>query len=979
MGDAARVVALRSRVLRRLSGLGGMVSIAAGRNRTEDLLAPWADRVGVAAANGPDSTVVSGDADALDELLVACEGLGVRARRVPVDYASHSAHVDLIREELAELLAPIAPVPSRVPFFSTVTGDWIDTAELNADYWFANLRQPVQFEGATRALLAQGYDVFIESSAHPVLATGITETVDAGDVPGAAIGSLRRDEGGMDRFLTSVAEAFVHGVDVDWTSMLPGGRRVDLPTYAFQRKHYWLEPVSSPRHTDGTDITPNVVDSLFWEAVESENLEELARTLLPDANGTAGQVRSSLETVLPALASWRRQRREDSVVDSWRYQVAWRPLRPATTGAAVLSGTWLLVVPAAHREHPWVVAAGEVLGGGGAEVGVVVLDAARPERQSWAGQLGTVAGQINGVLSFLALDEAPSADHPGVPAGLGATLTLLQALGDADVEALLWCATQGAVSVNSIDPGPHPLQAQVWGLGRVAGLEMPQRWGGLIDLPETPDARAAGRLRAAVTDSGDEDQLALRPSGVFVRRLVRAPLDGRTTAKQWSPTGTALVTGGTGGLGAHVARWLAAQGAEHVVLTSRRGPDAAGSNELSAELEELGARVTIAACDMADRDSVSALLDRLRDEGSPVRTVVHAAGVPGRFVGLADAQLSDLAETLGAKATGAQTLDELLGQDDDVDAFVLFSSNAGIWGGSGQGAYAAANAHLDALADRRRARGLAATSVAWGMWDGDGLANEQGMGEALSLRGLRAMDPALAITALHQALDRDETTLSVTDMDWERFVSLFTVARPSPLLAELPQVQQLLKAPEEAAEESVSRSALDRRLAGLPVAERHRVLMELVQAQAATVLGHAKPDEVEPERGFLESGFGSLTAVELRNRLNEATGLRLPASTVYDHPNPAALARHLHAQLQQGEDGDEVDALEGLQRIEAAVLAAPTDGGVRDRVAKRLRYLLRTLDGGAESQTDGGLDRTTLESASDDEMFALIDKELGLD
>ncbi|MFF3209015.1 acyltransferase domain-containing protein, partial [Streptomyces sp. NPDC002962] len=240
LGDAARVVALRSRALRRLSGLGGMVSVAAGRERTEDLLAGWVGRVGVAAVNGPGSTVVSGDADALDELVVVCEGLGVRARRVAVDYASHSAHVDLIREELAELLAPVVPVSSGVPFFSTVTGDWLDTARLDAGYWFENLRRPVRFGEATRALLDEGFSVFIESSAHPVLATGISETVDAGDVPGAVVGSLRRGEGGMGRFLTSVAEAFVRGVEVDWASVLPGGRRVDLPTYAFQRKHYWL-------------------------------------------------------------------------------------------------------------------------------------------------------------------------------------------------------------------------------------------------------------------------------------------------------------------------------------------------------------------------------------------------------------------------------------------------------------------------------------------------------------------------------------------------------------------------------------------------------------------------------------------------------------------------------------------------------------------------------------------------------------------
>ncbi|MEU0391170.1 acyltransferase domain-containing protein, partial [Streptomyces chartreusis] len=240
LGDAARVVALRSRALRRLSGLGGMVSVAAGRAWVEQVVERWPGRVGVAAVNGPGSTVVSGDVPALEELLAWCEAEGVRARRVPVDYASHSVHVEQIREELLRELAVVEPVVSRVPFCSTVTGDWLSTEGLDAEYWVRNLRQPVEFETATRSLLAQGYGLFIECSPHPVLTPGVTETVAAADVPGVVVGSLRRDEGGMERFATSVAQAYVHGADVDWTALLPGGQRVELPTYAFQRRRYWL-------------------------------------------------------------------------------------------------------------------------------------------------------------------------------------------------------------------------------------------------------------------------------------------------------------------------------------------------------------------------------------------------------------------------------------------------------------------------------------------------------------------------------------------------------------------------------------------------------------------------------------------------------------------------------------------------------------------------------------------------------------------
>ncbi|MFE2282568.1 acyltransferase domain-containing protein, partial [Streptomyces sp. NPDC059454] len=233
--DAALVVALRSRALRALSGAGGMVSVARGVSVVRELVGRWEGRVSVAAVNGPSSVVVSGDAEALDELLVVCEAEGVRARRVAVDYASHSAHVERIEAELAELLAPVAPRSCEVPFYSTVSGGVIDTAGLDAGYWYRNLRGTVEFEAATRALLADGFRVLVEVSAHPVVATGVRETVEDAGVPAGVVGTLRRDEGGWERFTLSLGEAWACGADVDWDAFYEGTRprRVDLPTYPF--------------------------------------------------------------------------------------------------------------------------------------------------------------------------------------------------------------------------------------------------------------------------------------------------------------------------------------------------------------------------------------------------------------------------------------------------------------------------------------------------------------------------------------------------------------------------------------------------------------------------------------------------------------------------------------------------------------------------------------------------------------------------
>ncbi|MCT9935381.1 type I polyketide synthase [Planotetraspora sp. A-T 1434] len=258
--DGARVVALRSRAITALSGDGGMASVSLPMAEAEARITPWSDRLSVAVVNGPASVVVSGQVDALAELLAELEADGVRNRRIPVDYASHSAQVEAVHDDLIKALAPISPRAGTVPMLSTVTGDWIDTAALDAEYWYVNLRRTVRFEAATRALAEQGHRAFIEISPHPVLTASINETLDDavvadGGPPALVTGTLRRDEGGLDRFLVSLAEAFVRGVPVDWTVALAGTRPrpVELPTYAFQRSRYWLDASRTSTVAAGTD------------------------------------------------------------------------------------------------------------------------------------------------------------------------------------------------------------------------------------------------------------------------------------------------------------------------------------------------------------------------------------------------------------------------------------------------------------------------------------------------------------------------------------------------------------------------------------------------------------------------------------------------------------------------------------------------------------------------------------------------------
>jgi NAD(P)-dependent dehydrogenase (short-subunit alcohol dehydrogenase family)/acyl carrier protein len=611
--------------------------------------------------------------------------------------------------------------------------------------------------------------------------------------------------------------------------------------------------------------------------------------------------------------------------------VGWTRL-PEPTVAGVLGGVWLVVAPPgaeSAQSGSEMHAAVDELKNAGAQVAVAFFTG---EPDSLRDALPP--GQpLSGVLSLLALVNRESATgSEGDGDSLVATTALLRALPEAGIDAPLWIATRAAVSVGGPDASPpDPWQARLWGLGRVAALEYPQRWGGLVDLPPEPpqppeaDANDLSRLCGVLARSwGDEDQLALRSSGVFARRLRRAPA-GPGVDAAWQPAGTVLVTGGTGGVGAHVARWLARNGAAHLLLLSRRGGEAPGADGLAAELRDLGAEVTFASCDVADREALASAL-ALVPQDHPLTAVFHTAGVldDGAIGDLTPGRLATVARP---KVDAAMHLHELT-HDMDLSAFVLFSSFAGTVGNVGQANYAAANAFLDALAEQRRAQGLPAVSVAWGAWADAGLATGE-VGERLRQRGVAPMAPQRAIEALQGTLDRGETVLGAASIEWGVFASAMRAVRPATLFDELPEATS----PPDGTTASPS-EGLAARLAGRPETERQEILTEIVREHVAAVLRLPTPDLVEDNRAFRDLGFDSLTAVDLRNRLSAATGLRLPATLAFDSPTTAALSGHLLAELAPGEPvvpAEEAEVRELLGRIPLARLR---EAGVYDTLLR---------------------------------------------
>ncbi|MBM7443062.1 type I polyketide synthase [Streptomyces sp. HB132] len=1197
LDDAARVVALRSRAILELSGLGGMASVPEPSEKVRARLTPWEGRLSVAAVNGPSSVVVSGDADALDELLAACTAEGVRAKRIDVDYASHSAHVERIHDRLLTVLSDLSPRTSKVPLYSTVTGELLDTAVMDAEYWYGNLRRTVRLEETTQVLLGSGHRVFVEISPHPVLAVGLQETLDEAGLDGAVLGSLRRDEGGPDRFLSSLATAHVHGVPLDWTALFAGRdvHLAELPTYAFQNQRYWLpirnstsgDPASiglgtadhpmlaagvaladadgylftgrlSPRtqHWIGDHVVMETIllpgtgfvemalraaQQVGCDLVEELTLE--APLVLqergamhvqlvvgaPDATGRrpltvhsrpadhpaeggglaetpwrrhatgvlatrtasvppfdftawppAGATELELEGVYEQAAglgfgygpmfqglraAW--QSGEDiyaevALPEDGRAEAAGFSLHPALFDAALQAMGLGSFGPGQGRGEDagkprlpfaWrgvsVYATGasvlrarlspsgangiafQLADAAGAPVASVDALDMRPVDPR---QLRTATQEENDSLFRLSWEPGPSTPAEPVTAGpwavLGADPAALsaagvQADGHAGLDALLaavdagkpvpdtvivriggpenhgaaaahtaaraalallqsWLGderlagtrlvfhTSNAVAANPGDGVAGLATAPVWGLVRSAQAEHPDRF----VLVDSDDSEASWQALPAAL-SLPETQLALRDGAVLLPRLVRtAPAAEAVTGESLDAAGTVLVTGGTGTLGSLLARHLVTHhGVRHMLLLSRQGETAEGTAELLAGLRDAGATARAVACDAADRDQLSRALDTI-DDAHPLTAVVHAAGVldDGVITSLTDDRMDAV---LRPKVDAAVNLHELT-RDSGLSAFVMFSSAAGTLGSSGQGNYAAANAYQDALAHHRRAGGLPATTLAWGFWaQASGMTGHLSDAEVrrMSGGGVTGLSSEEGLALFDLATASDEALLLPVRLDFAALRAQAAAGALPPLMRRLVRVA----APRAADPDGTGTGGvgLAQRLAGLSEEDRDRVVLDLVRTHAAAVLGHASADAVEPDMAFKKLGFDSLIAVDLRNRLNAATGLRLPATLVFDYPTPTELAAHLRTEVVPDTGAADAPVLAGIDRLEALLRSVGTDDDRRTRITLRLNAMLadwgdiRVASGPAAPPQD-------LDTASDDEIFDFLGKEFGI-
>jgi len=941
--DGLRLIAERGRLMGALPPGGTMMAVFADEAKVRAAVEAGAERVSIAAVNGPAEVVISGARDAVDAVIARLGAGGGTPRPLRVSHAFHSPLMDPILDPFERLVSTVALSPPKLTLVSNLTGEPVAPDAMRPGYFRRHLREPVRFAAGMQALHRKGYRVFVEIGPSPaLLGLGRRAVVDDGQ---AWLPSLRKGGDDWRELLAALTALHLRGVPVDWNGFdrdYPR-RRLVLPSYPFQRRRYWI--AAGPSRPDSA-VAPAI--SAPQPTVQDErSAEPIARWL----HGLA----------------WRRADR-----------TAIRRGEPSS------AGRWLLC---ADR------------GGVAAELARLLEMRGATCTQLAPGEESTIslatspAGGFRGVIHLGGLDDEgePSGDNLQAAQARGtlSVLALIQRLAEATPAPRLWIVTRRAQAL-PMDRGPVALaHAPLWGLGRVIALEHPDLWGGLIDVDAAPagevaaalleeiwDPRPDDRARSAAKpgskahgdgssddDPGAEDQVAYRGGVRHVARLERLEQAIRNPDAASPPAPVRLehlehpeqairnpdeapppaplrlradrsylIAGGLGGLGLTVAQWMVANGARHLALLGRTPVDEQGGERLAAvrALKAAGARVIVQQADLGRVEEVVRAVGELARSLPPLAGVVHAAGLidDGMLVRQDPARF---ARVMAPKVAGAWNLHAgTLGQP--LEFFALFSSAAAILGSPGQGNYAAANAFLDALAHHRRVLGLPAVSINWGPWA------DVGMWAALGtrgrvVRGVGLISPARGTEALARLLAGDAAQVAVLPIAWRTFATVLPVGQAPRLLADL--LDEPDAAPARAGERRDGEIAA-RFFAASPM-ERPAIVEGFLAAQVAAAM-RSDPKELPRDGNLLELGMDSLMVVEVAHHLKREFHLTLYPREFYEHPSLASLSGYLASELERAHGiAGPVAATVAPHRGEALPSLPARRGGVAiDRPVRRI-------------------------------------------
>jgi acyl transferase domain-containing protein/NADPH:quinone reductase-like Zn-dependent oxidoreductase/acyl carrier protein len=871
--DGAKLVAERGRLFGSLPDGGRMVAVFTAAERATSCADEF-PLLSVAAYNGA-NTVLSGPVQDLERAVAGLAAENVRCEWLDTSHAFHSALLDPVLDEFEAYLRRFEfGAPQRTLVCNSTGAVPVRQAKLDAPYWRHHARHPVEFAKSVRTLAELGCAVLLEVGPQPVLtAAALREWPDTDTRP-QAIASLRR--GGTDhREITeAIASAFVTGHRPDFVKHQQGrGRKVDLPTYPFQHRRYWVPEKAAAAAPINAMRTETV------RLLEEGQVDEIA-ALLGDADGDRANV-----GMLKQLAALHNQQRSAQSIADARYEIRWeKAAYPPADLNAVEQASFLLLVD----DTDFVAPLADMLTARGHPHRILGLPQS-DTCEEFEAELRTAAaaGTALRILSLFGLDRDDDLSTRSLERmqhrGLRGTRRVLRAAAAAGVRVPIWLVTRGAQRVTSADT-VSPTQTCLWAFGRTAALEYPQLWGGLADLAEC-DADEWSRLIDHVAAApSSEDQIALRDRAVFVPRLTRRAQQQITTPLALRQDATYLVTGGPGALGLEIAEYLAAHGARHLLLIARRSPGDAAQQRIDAVGEHYDCQARVVAADVADPGDVARVLAALDAEFPPLAGVVHAAGEIGNSL-LHTLDDTEVDRVFAGKVWGAWYLSEATANM-QLDFFLSVSSVAAVWGSFGQAAYSAANGFLDGLAWRLQDRGVPGISVNFGPWSA-GMTDQDARAQ-LDRRGVQSLSPADALAGMAELMLVSAPHGIVARIDWARFLPVYQLQGKRSFLAQLER-----EVPETAAAAtSPATTRLVEELTVAPVEQRKKLVLDYLRDAVAQVT-RIDPAEIRYDKGFFDLGMDSLMALELHRRLERGFGRQLPTTLAFDQPRLTDAAEYL--------------------------------------------------------------------------------------
>ncbi|MDM8557193.1 type I polyketide synthase [Candidatus Parabeggiatoa sp. HSG14] len=890
--DGLKLIAERGRLMQALPNDGMMAVVSASRDKVIEVIQPYAQSVSIAAINGPQNIVISGQSQAIKTIIATLNATGIETEILKVSHAFHSPLMEPMLADFRQVATSISYSIPRIPLISNITGQLITDEIANADYWIRHIQAPVQFAKGVDALAR--YEIFLEIGPQPILLGMASHCLPKNIIH--YLPSLRKRQSDWQRLLQSLSQLYIYGASIDWVNFdQPYPRHhVTLPTYPFQRQYHWIE-------TSKIEKQPEAFQTEITELIHQGNTQQLVQQLTK-VNHFSSEQQKLLPELLDILVQQHQQQINFNTLKDWLYQISWqaKPRDTHLTDSLFSSpGSWLILADKGgvgqslaqhlsdYQQHCLLVYQGDTYK---TNDNTWTINPKHPhDFESLLNDINSKGVPPLKRIIHLWSIEATFPNHLNLETledfqtlSCGSVLFLLQAINKQYLgsDYSLWLVTRNAMPVEN--PNIALAQAPLWGLYKVMTLEHPHICGGMVDLG-LPTENETTALLAEILDAQNEDQIALRDKHRYVARLKQS--DYPVAKDLEFQEGSYLITGGLGALGLQIAQHFASQGVKHLILISRRGIPSTQASQVIEELTQKEVQIHIETADVTHRKDMVRVLETIKESNQPLRGIVHAAGILDDGI-LSQQNLARFVDVMAPKVLGAWHLHTLT-QDMSLDFFICFSSMAALLGSPGQGNYAAANAFMDAFSHYRHTLGLPCLSINWGPW------SEMGMATNLNNRdkhpfnqAIVMMSPEQGLQILTQLLTTHQTQMGVLPIKW-----------PS-LMEQLSHVPSLLHdfaqtTPKEPIEKQ---TALWQILENTPENEREEILSTHIQQEIAKELGFDST-QVEPTVGFVDMGMDSLMAMHIKDRLQTSLEKPLPATLFFNYPNIEALVEYLSVEI----------------------------------------------------------------------------------